>query len=39
MRDVLNDPSRAYPKMPLPAGADGLWTTRGVEMVLFMDGY
>lgn len=25
--------------MPLPAGTSGKWTTRGVEMVLFMDGY
>lgn len=39
MRDVLNDPTRAYPDMPLPAGGSGAWTTRGVEMVLFMDGY
>lgn len=39
MRDVLNDPLRDYPQMPLPGGGAGLWTTRGVEMVLFMDGY
>lgn len=39
MRDVLNaDPNR-YPQMPLPGNASGKWTTRGVEMVLFMDGY
>jgi len=39
MRDVLNDPSFGYPAMPLPDGGTGPWTTRGVEMVLFMDGY
>ena len=37
LRDVLN--KGAYPKMPLPDGGSGRWTTRGVEMVLFMDGY
>jgi hypothetical protein len=39
MRDVLNDPLRDYPKMPMHEGGADLWTTRGVEMVLFMDGY
>lgn len=37
MRDILNGGS--YPSMPLPNGGTGKWTTRGVEMVLFMDGY
>jgi hypothetical protein len=36
-RDLqLGDP---YPRMPLCTGGSGLWDTRGVEMVLFMDGY
>jgi hypothetical protein len=39
MRDHLNDPAQGYPRMPLPDGGTGAWTTRGVEMVLFMDGY
>lgn len=38
MRDILNR-GNDYPKMPLPDGGEGAWTTRGVEMVLFMDGY
>jgi hypothetical protein len=37
IRDILNRGD--YPKMPLPDGGVGPWTTRGVEMVLFMDGY
>lgn len=37
LRDILNRGD--YPKMPLPDGGEGAWTTRGVEMVLFMDGY
>lgn len=37
IRDILNRGD--YPKMPLPDGGAGPWTTRGVEMVLFMDGY
>lgn len=37
IRDILNRGD--YPKMPLPKGGAGPWTTRGVEMVLFMDGY
>lgn len=37
IRDVLN--SGNYPAMPLAEGGSGHWTTRGVEMVLFMDGY
>lgn len=36
IRDVLN---AGYPAMPLPDGTDGRWTMRGVEMVLFGDGY
>ena len=37
IRDILN--KGGYPRMPLPDGGTGNWTTRGVEMVLFMDGY
>lgn len=37
IRDILN--GGGYPGMPLPQGGSGPWTTRGVEMVLFMDGY
>lgn len=37
LRDILN--GGGYPDMPLPEGGAGPWTTRGVEMVLFMDGY
>jgi len=37
IRDILN--AGGYPSMPLPEGGTGPWTTRGVEMVLFMDGY
>lgn len=37
IRDILN--AGGYPTMPLPDGGTGPWTTRGVEMVLFMDGY
>ena len=36
LRDILN---RDYPPMPLPDGGTGAWTVRGVESVLFMDGY
>jgi hypothetical protein len=39
MRDVLNERTDLYPPMPLPGNTSGKWTTRGVEMVLFMDGY
>lgn len=39
IRDILNNSTSEYPAMPLPDGGTGLWTTRGVEMVLFMDGY
>jgi hypothetical protein len=37
IRDDLN--SGGYPPMPLLNGASGEWTIRGVESVLFMDGY
>ena len=37
IRDVLN--GGAYSAMPLPTGGYGAWTIRGVEGVLFMDGY
>lgn len=44
IRDVLNKYPRpateeSYPPMPLPDGSTAQWTVRGVEMVLFMDGY
>jgi hypothetical protein len=39
LRDILNDESNDYPWMPIPDGSVDSWTTRGVEMVLFMDGY
>lgn len=39
IRDILNRPDHGYPRMPLPDGSRTAWTTRGVEMVLFMDGY
>jgi hypothetical protein len=28
-----------FGEMPMPGGKSGRWTVRGVEMVLFMDGY
>lgn len=37
LRDILNGGD--YPSMPMPGTRQGAWTTRGVEMVLFMDGY
>jgi len=37
LRDILN--GGGYPLMPMPGARQGAWTTRGVEMVLFMDGY
>ena len=37
VRDVLNEGQ--YGWMPLPDGGEGKWTIRGVESVLFMDGY
>ena len=37
LRDLLN--RGEYGWMPLPDGGEGPWTIRGVESVLFMDGY
>ncbi len=37
--DELEEGSRKYPKMPLAAGGTGDWTVRGVQGVLFGDGY
>ena len=37
LRDVLNEGRHGW--MPLSEGGDGRWTIRGVESVLFMDGY
>lgn len=37
VRDVLN--TEGYPRMPVGDGTSRLWTIRGVESVLFMDGY
>jgi len=37
IRDMLNEDEHG--RMPLPAGGTGPWTIRGVESVLFMDGY
>ena len=37
IRNLLD--ADAYPAMPLPDGSTGPWTIRGVESVLFMDGY
>ena len=37
LRDLLN--RGRYGWMPLPHGGEGRWTIRGVESVLFMDGY
>lgn len=37
IRDVLNAGGHRW--MPLPDGGEGKWTIRGVESVLFMDGY
>lgn len=44
MRDILNtetlpDGRLKYPRMPLTERRDGPWTTHGVQMVLFCDGY
>jgi hypothetical protein len=42
IRALLNSPLKGgqrYPRMPLPDGGTSAWNTRGVEMVLFMDGY
>ena len=37
IRDVRN--TEGYPRMPVGDGTSRLWTIRGVESVLFMDGY
>lgn len=44
LRDILNTAARpdgrlVYPRMPLSERRDGPWTTHGVQMVLFCDGY
>lgn len=44
LRDILNtergpDGRLKYPRMPLSERRDGPWTTHGVQMVLFCDGY
>jgi len=44
IRDILNistdeHGNKLYPEMPLPGGDRGLWTVRGVQMVLSADGY
>ena len=44
VRDVLNhgvrpNSAEPYPQMPLPDRGTDPWTVRGVEMVLFSDGY
>jgi|SRR5665213_507924 len=39
IRDVLNRSPKKYGLMSRADGNEGCWTTRGVEMVLFMDGY
>jgi hypothetical protein len=39
MRDALNEDPRRYGLMPIADSSDSAWTMRGVEIVLFMDGY
>jgi len=39
MRDALNSEPDRYGRMPTPDEREDTWTMRGVEMVLFMDGY
>jgi hypothetical protein len=39
MRDALNEDPRRYGLMPIAGSSDSAWTMRGVEIVLFMDGY
>lgn len=39
LRDELNHRPDVFGQMPLPTGATQAWTVRGVEMVLFGDGY
>jgi len=39
MRNALNAEPQRYGLMPIAGKPDSVWTMRGVEMVLFMDGY
>jgi hypothetical protein len=39
MRDALNEDPQRYGLMPIADSPDTAWTMRGVEIVLFMDGY
>jgi hypothetical protein len=39
MRDALNEDPQRYGLMPNADSPDSAWTMRGVEIVLFMDGY
>ena len=39
MRDALNEDPQRYGLMPVADLPDSAWTMRGVEIVLFMDGY
>lgn len=39
MREVLNGEPERYGAMPTTHDPNSAWTMRGVEMVLFMDGY
>jgi len=44
MRDILNNATdeqgnQLYPQMPLAGGDSGLWTIRGIQLVLSNDGY
>jgi hypothetical protein len=39
MRDALNERPGEFGLMPMPDAPGRTWTTRGIEMVLFMDGY
>lgn len=39
IRHALNDNPEKFGAMPISESAEGPWTVRGVEMVLFMDGH
>lgn len=39
IREALNADLDRYGRMPTSPNSDGAWTVRGVEMVLFMEGY
>ena len=39
MGNALNENPRRYGLMPIADSPDSAWTMRGVEIVLFMDGY